>query len=127
MPRTPVSPDLAAPGVPYSPGVRADNVIYVSGILSLDKNGKTVGAGDARVQTRHIIEIIKTVVEEGGGTLDDVVFNAIFLRNLSDYSALNEVYREYFGIRPPARYCIQANLVPPDCLVEISSIAHLHR
>ena len=132
MPSTPVFPaGFPKPKhVPYSPGVLVDNVLYVSGILpldTLDKGGKTIGVGDVRKQTRQVIETIKAIVEAAGGTLDDVVFNAIFLRNLSDYAGLNEVYAEYFGARPPARYCIEANLVPPDCLVEISSIAHLRR
>ncbi|MGH7806126.1 MAG: Rid family hydrolase [Candidatus Binatia bacterium] len=131
MPRTPVfPPGVTPPKVPFSPGVLADNVLYVSGVLSLDKldkDGKTIGVGDIRVQTRQVIETIKSIVEAAGGTLDDVVYNAIFIRNLSDYPGLNEVYAEYFGVRPPARYCIRADLVPPDCLVEISSIAHLPR
>ena len=131
MPRTPVFPaGMTPPKIPLSPGARADNVLYVSGILpldKLDKDGKTVGVGDIRVQTRHVIETIKSIVEAAGGTLDDVVFNSIFLRDLKDYGGMNEIYAEYFGVRPPARYCIRADLVPPDCLVEICSIAHLPR
>jgi aminoacrylate peracid reductase len=126
MPRTPVIPDGAAPPLaPYSPGAKADNVVYVSGMLAIDKEGKTVGAGDVRAQTRHVIESIKAVIEAAGGTLDDVVFNAIFVKDLADYAALNEIYGQYFGNRPPARYCIEAKLVKPEFLVEISSIAHL--
>ncbi len=131
MPRTPVFPaGMTPPKIPLSPGALADNVLYVSGILpldKLDKDGKTVGVGDIRAQTRHVIETIKSIVEAAGGTLDDVVFNSIFLRDLKDYGGMNEVYAEYFGAKPPARYCIRADLVPPDCLVEISSIAHLRR
>jgi aminoacrylate peracid reductase len=114
--------------VPYAPGVRAGNVVYVSGVLpldSLDAGGNTVGPGDIRAQTRQVIETIKAILEEAGGTLADVVFNSIFLRDLADYAGMNEVYKEYFGAHPPARYCIQANLVPPLCLIEISSVAHL--
>jgi hypothetical protein len=76
-------------------------------------------------QTRCVIETIRSVVQAAGGTLDDVAYNAIFLRDLADYAAMNEVYAEYFGNRPPARYCIKAELVRPEFLVEISSIAHL--
>lgn len=126
MPRTPVIPDGSAPPLaPYSPGVRADNVVYVSGVLAMDSTGKTVGVGDAQTQTRCVIETIRSVVQAAGGTLDDVAYNAIFLRDLADYAAMNEVYAEYFGNRPPARYCIKAELVRPEFLVEISSIAHL--
>lgn len=126
MPRTPVIPAGSAPPLaPYSPGSRAGNTVYVSGILALDTEGKLVGDGDVRAQTRHVIESIKAVVEAAGGTLDDVAYNAIFLKDLADYAAMNEVYKEYFGTNPPARYCIEAKLVKPEFLVEISSIAHL--
>jgi len=117
--------DTPPPLAPYSPGVKAGNVVYVSGTLALDKDGKLVGANDVRTQTRHILETIKNVIETAGGTLTDVTFNMIFLKDLSDYSKMNEVYAEYFPKAPPARYCIQADLVKPEFLVEISSIAHL--
>jgi aminoacrylate peracid reductase len=81
--------------------------------------------GDIRAQTRQVIESIKAVLEAAGGTLDDVNYNAIFLKELADYAAMNEIYKEYFGTNPPARYCIEAKLVKPEFLVEISSIAHL--
>ena len=126
MPRTPVIPAGAAPPLaPYSPGSRCGNAVYVSGILALDTAGQLVGAGDVRAQTRHVIESIKAVLEAAGGSLDDVNYNAIFVKDLADYAAVNEVYAEYFGKNPPARYCIEAKLVKPEFLVEISSIAHL--
>ena len=87
------------------PGILADNTLYVAGILSLAKDMKTtVGIGDIRVQTRHVIDTIKTIVEEAGGTLRDITFNSIFIRNLEDYAGMNEVYGEYFNESPPARY-----------------------
>jgi aminoacrylate peracid reductase len=120
-----IPPGSAPPLAPYSPGVKAGNMVFVSGILAMDADGAIVGAGDVRVQTRHVIESIKAVVEAAGGTLADVAFNQIFLADLDDYAAMNEVYREYFGNNPPARYCIRAELVKPEFLVEISSTACL--
>ena len=126
MPRTPIIPAGAAPPLaPYSPGARAGNALYVSGMLAMDSAGALVGEGDVRAQTRHVIESIKAVLEAAGGSLDDVTYNAIFLSDLANYGAMNEIYGEYFGVRPPARYCIEAKLVRPTFLVEISSIAHL--
>jgi aminoacrylate peracid reductase len=126
MPKSPIIPkDSPPPLAPYSPGIRAGNVVYVSGILALDKNGKTVGEGDVARQTRQVLENIKDVVEAAGCTMKDVVFNAIFLKDLSDYAAMNSVYREYFPSEPPARYCIRADLVKPEFLVEIASTAHV--
>ncbi len=113
------------PLAPYSPGVKAGNIVYVSGVLPLDVDGKTVGEGDVRAQTRQVLETIKSVLESAGGSMADVTMNSIFLKDLDDYAAMNEVYREYFPEQPPARYCIRADLVKPDFLVEISSIAHL--
>ena len=120
-----IPPGSAPPLAPYSPGVRTGDTIYVSGILAMDADGNTVGIGDIRSQTRQVIEAVKNVVEAGGGTLADVAFNQIFLADLADYAGMNEVYREYFDDNPPARYCIKAELVKPEFLVEISSTAHL--
>lgn len=110
---------------PYSAAIKADGVLYVSGMLSLDSSGQTVGAGDVSVQTRQILEMIASVLSAAGGTMGDIVFNSIFLRDFADYAAMNAVYRNFFAQDPPARYCVRADLVKPELLVEISSIAHI--
>lgn len=115
----------APPLAPYSPGVKVGNTVYVSGVLALDSDGNIVGEGDVKAQTRQVIEAIKAVVEAAGGSLSDVAFNQIFLSDLANYGAMNEVYAEYFGDNSPARYCIKADLVKPEFLVEIASTAHL--
>jgi len=120
-----VPPGSPPPLAPYSPGTMAGRTVYVSGMLALDVDGNLVGAGDVRAQTRAVLEAVRAVVEAAGGALADVAYNAIFLKDLADYAAMNEVYREYFPIEPPARYCIRADLVRPEFLVEISSVAHL--
>ena len=96
-------------------------------MLAMDKDGKTVGVGDVKAQTRAVLNAIKSVVESAGGTMADITFNSIFLKDIADYAAMNEIYREYFSSEPPARYCIRADLVRPEFLVEISSIAHVGR
>ncbi len=126
MSRSVVLPKGSPPPLaPYSPGIKADNVIYVSGMLAMDQSGATVGVGDVKVQTRQVLEAIKSVIEAAGGTMENVVYNMIFLKDLADYKAMNEVYAEYFPKEPPARFCIRADLVRPEFLVEIASIAHL--
>jgi len=126
MPYTPIIPKGSAPPLaPYSPGAKAGKAVYVSGTLAIDKDGKTVGAGDVRAQTRFVLESIKSVLEAAGGSMKDIAFNHIFLKDLKDYAAMNEVYREYFPSAQPARYCIRADLVKPEFLVEVASIAHL--
>ncbi len=116
---------LPPPLAPYSPGAKAGNVVYVSGTLALDAQGKTVGIGDVRAQTRQVLEGIKSVLQAAGGSMSDIAFNQIFLKDLADYAAMNEIYREYFPKGPPARYCIRADLVKPEFLVEIASTAHV--
>ncbi len=126
MPKTiVVPPGTTAPIAPFSPGTLADGIVYVSGTLPFDKDNNVVHVGDAAAQTRHVLETIKSVIETAGGTMADVTFNSIFIRDWADYAALNPVYAEYFPGDKPARFCIQCGLVKPDALVEIASIAHV--
>lgn len=128
MPKTAIiPPGTGKPLAPYVPGTLADGVLYVSGTLPLDAEANVVHVGDAAAQTRHVLETIKGVVTAAGGTMDDVTFNHVFLKDWADYAAINGVYAEYFPGEKPARYCIQCGLVKPDALVEIASIAHLGR
>jgi len=100
MPYEPIIPAGFRTFAPYSPATKAGNVVYVSGTVALDKEGKLVGAGDVKAQTRFVLDV-------------------------KDFSAMNQVYREYFPEAPPARYCIRADLVNPELLVEIAATAHL--
>ena len=118
-------PGLPEPIAPYSMGTKAGNTVYVSGIVPIDSGGKTVGVGDARAQTRFVIQTIEKILHAGGASLRDVAFNTVLIKDMADYAAVNEVYGEYFGKHPPARYCIAAKLVRDDLLVEIASIAHI--
>ncbi len=128
MPMTAIIPPGAGkPLAPYSPGVMADNVVYVSGTLPLDKDTNVVHVGDAAAQTRHVLEGIKSVIEAAGGTMADVTNNSIFLTDWANYAAINTVYAEYFPGDKPARFCILCGLVKPDALVEIATIAHLKK
>ena len=126
MPKTIVlPPGTSTPIAPFSPGTMANGIVYVSGTLPFDKDNNVVHVGDAAAQTRHVLEIIKSVIETAGGTMDDVTFNSIFIRDWADYAALNTVYAEYFPGDKPARFCILCGLVKPDALVEIATIAHI--
>lgn len=126
MPKTVVlPPGTSTPIAPFSPGTMADGIVYVSGTLPFDKDNNVVHAGDAAAQTRHVLETIRSVIETAGGTMEDITFNSIFIRDWADYAALNAVYAEYFPGDKPARFCIQCGLVKPDALVEIASIAHV--
>jgi aminoacrylate peracid reductase len=120
-----IPPGTGVPIAPYVPGTLADGVLYVSGTLPFDKDNNVVHVGDASAQARHVLTTIKGVVEAAGGTMDDVTFNQIMLKDWADYAKINAVYAEFFPGTKPARYCIQCGLVKPDALVEIASIAHV--
>ena len=122
----PVTPKGSPPPLaPYSPGIRAGNVVYTSGVLALDKDGKLQGGNDAGEQTRAVLENIKSILEAAGGSMEDVTFNLIFLKDLADYAKMNTVYGKYFPKNPPARACVRADLVKAEFLVEIAATAHL--
>lgn len=126
MPFEPINPpQFPTPIAPYSAGAKAGNTVYVSGVLALGEGGTVLHVGDAAGQTRHILEVIKTTLEAAGATLEDVAMNHIFLKDFVDYPVFNQIYAEYFPGAKPARYCIKADLVKPDCLVEIASVAHI--
>ena len=120
----PVLPKGSPPPLaPYSPGFRSGQFVCTAGMLSMDAAGNVVGAGDVREQTRQVLDNIRDVLEAAGGSLEDIVYNMIFLADLGDYQAMNEVYGSYFPENPPARACVQAGLVKPEFLVEIAATA----
>ncbi|MEM1194701.1 MAG: pyrimidine utilization protein C [Pseudomonadota bacterium] len=126
MPFKAINPDsLPTPIAPFSGGTKADGVVYTSGILAFAPDNSVAHPGDAAAQTRHVLETIKVIVEDAGGSMSDIVFNHIFVTDWANYQAINEVYAEYFPGEKPARYCIKCELVKPEFLVEIASIAHI--
>ncbi|OWQ90741.1 pyrimidine utilization protein C [Roseateles aquatilis] len=126
MPKQAIIPaGTGTPIAPFVPGTLADGILYVSGTLPFDKDNNVVHVGDAAAQTRHVLEIIRGVIETAGGSMEDVTFNAIMIKDWADYAKVNAVYAEFFPGVKPARYCIQCGLVKPEALVEIASIAHL--
>ena len=126
MPKQAIIPaGTTTPIAPFVPGTMADGVVYVSGTLPFDKDNNVVHVGDASAQTRHVLETIQNVIKTAGGTMDDVTFNMIMIKDWADYAKMNAVYAEFFPGTKPARYCIQCGLVKPDALVEIASIAHV--
>ncbi|MDR6886444.1 MULTISPECIES: pyrimidine utilization protein C [Variovorax] len=126
MPKQAIIPaGTTTPIAPFVPGTMADGVVYVSGTLPFDKDNNVVHVGDASAQTRHVLETIRNVIKTAGGTMDDVTFNMIMIKDWADYAKVNAVYAEFFPGTKPARYCIQCGLVKPEALVEIASIAHV--
>lgn len=118
-----VPPQAPPPLAPYSSATKANGLIYVSGTLAMDEAGTILGVGDAAEQTRVVLNLIKSAIETGGGSMETVLFNHIFLKDLGDYAAMNDVYQEFFPEHRPARYTIQTPLVKPEFLVELATVA----
>jgi 2-iminobutanoate/2-iminopropanoate deaminase len=107
---------------PYSQAVRYDNLLFVSGQISLDpESGETV-AGDIEVQTRRVLDNLKAILEAGGMELKHVLKCTCFLQNMGDFPTFNSVYSEYFSDILPARETVEVARLPKDVLVEISAI-----
>jgi len=111
-----------APIGPYSQAVKAGSLLFISGQGPIDpKTGKKVD-GDIKEQTRQVLENIKGILEAAGLTFENVVKVNVYLKNMSDFPEMNEVYKEYFKENPPARTTVQAT-PPGDIDVEIDAIA----
>jgi len=110
---------------PYSQGINSNGFLFVSGQIALDpKSGEFVGA-DIRQQTERVLENLKGIVEAAGVTFNHVVKTTVFLKDMNDFTAMNEIYARYFTAAPPARSTVQAARLPKDALVEIEVIASL--
>jgi 2-iminobutanoate/2-iminopropanoate deaminase len=100
------------------------HVIYVSGLTSRNVDGTTHAAGDIRAQTRRVLDNLKVILAQGGGTIDDVVRVVVYIRDMGDFKAIHEVRAEYFTKDPPASTMVEVSrLVNDDMLVEIEATA----
>ena len=108
---------------PYSQGVKANGFLFLSGQVALDPaSGQVVGA-DIRTQTERVLKNLEAVLAAGGSSLVAVVKTTVFLADMNDFAAMNEVYGRFFSQEPPARATVQAARLPKDVKVEIDLIA----
>jgi 2-iminobutanoate/2-iminopropanoate deaminase len=119
---TPAAP--AAIG-PYSQAVRAGTLLFVSGQIPLDPETSTMVDGDIAVQTHRVLRNLAAILEAAGSSLDRVVRTTVYLADMNDFAAMNEVYGTYFASPAPARATIQAARLPKDARVEIDVIAEI--
>ena len=112
---------------PYSQGVRVGNLIFTAGQIPLDPATQQVAAIGISEQTTRVLENLKAILEEGGSSLDRVVKATVFLKDLSDFAAMNAVYGAYLGTdgEAPARTTVEVSRLPKDVLVEIELIAEV--
>ena len=118
-------PGIAAPRGPYSPGVRAGDFIYVSGQVPVDPATNQAVLGDIKTETRQVLNNIRRILEGCGASMADVVRCGVFLTDVKDFAAMNEVYIEFFGEIKPARTTISVPALPlPGAKIEIDAVAY---
>jgi 2-iminobutanoate/2-iminopropanoate deaminase len=110
---------------PYSQAIKAGGFLFASGQVALDPHSNDFLPGDVRQQTERVLENIKGILEAGGVNLHHVVKTTVFLKDMNDFAAMNEVYGKYFTVAPPARSTVQVARLPKDALVEIEVVAAL--
>lgn len=116
-----------APGAigPYSQAVRIGNFVFVSGQIPIDpKTGEFVAGGVAE-QSEQVLKNLSAVLEAAGSGLQNVVKTTVFLADMNEFGAMNEVYGRYFQTEPPARATVQAARLPKDARVEVEAIAFI--
>ena len=108
---------------PYSQAVQIGNLVYTSGQLPIDMETKELVKDDVKKAAEACIKNAKAILEEAGTSLDKVVKSLVFVRDMNDFAAINEVYGKFFTENYPARSCVQAAKLPLDALVEMEFIA----
>jgi len=118
-----ISDELPEPKGPYSPAIRAGGFVFVSGQGPIDPATSALVKGDVRQQTKLVLENVSAILGAAGSSLDRVVKTNVYLSDIGDFAAMNEVYATFFTTEPPARTTIQAAALPLGIDVEIDVIA----
>jgi len=108
---------------PYSQAVRVGDLLFTAGQIPLDPQTNQLVVGDIKVQTRRVLENLRGILRSEGLALDNVVKTTVFVTDLEQFGALNEVYAEFFAEAPPARTTVQVARLPKGALVEIEAVA----
>jgi 2-iminobutanoate/2-iminopropanoate deaminase len=108
---------------PYSQAIRAGGFVFVSGQVAIDPLNQQVISGDVAAQTDRVCKNLYAILTAAGSSLQKVVRSTVFLKNMGDFAAMNEVYGRYFNAAPPARSTVEVARLPKDVLVEIDVIA----
>src|SRR5437899_2330236 len=123
-----LSKQAPAPIGPYNQGVVAlGPFLFTAGQIPLDPQSGQVVLGDIRAQTRQVMKNLKAILEQGGSSMDHIVKTTVFLKDLNEFSGMNEVYGEFFPSNPPARSTVEVSRLPRDVKVEIEAVAVVDR
>jgi 2-iminobutanoate/2-iminopropanoate deaminase len=112
-----------APVGPYNQAVISGNFIFTAGQIAIDPETGQLDESDVRKQTERVIQNVEAVLKAAGSDLNKVLKTTVFLKNMDDFAAMNEVYAKYFISEPPARSAVEVSRLPKDVLVEIECIA----
>ena len=123
--RTPIQTSQAPAAIgPYSQAIRDGGLLFCSGQVALDPETGAFHAGTAAEEAEHVLRNLKAVVEAGGSSMERVVRCTVYLVDMGDFAAVNEVYGRYFGgDEPPSRACVAVAALPKGARVEIDAIA----
>lgn len=110
-------------GAPYNQAIVANGFVFVAGQLGLDPATGQIVEGGITEQTERVFANLRAILEAAGSSFDGVVKTTVFLRDLDDFAAMNEVYARHIGERPPARSTVEIGRLPSGALVEIEAIA----
>jgi 2-iminobutanoate/2-iminopropanoate deaminase len=108
---------------PYSQAIKANGFVFLSGQIALDPRTQQIVGGSVVRQTERVLENLKSIVEAAGSSIQRVVKTTVFLADINDFAAVNEVYARYFTTHPPARSTVEVARLPRDVRVEIDLIA----
>ena len=108
---------------PYSQAIKANGLVFLSGQIPLDPATQQLIEGDVAAQTERVLQNITGILDAAGTSLSGVVKTTVFLKNMNDFAAMNEVYGRHFSSEPPARSTVEVARLPKDVLVEIDVIA----
>jgi 2-iminobutanoate/2-iminopropanoate deaminase len=108
---------------PYSQAIKANGLVFLSGQIALDPATQQIISGDVAAQTDRVLRNLSGILKAAGSSLEQVVKTTVFLKNMSDFAAMNEVYGRYFTQAAPARSTVEVARLPKDVLVEIDVIA----
>ena len=111
-------------GAPYNQAIRVGELVFVAGQLGL-RPGDTEVEGDVAVQTEQVLQNLAAILAAAGSSLDNLVKTTVYLQDLGDFAAMNEVYARHVGERPPARATVEVAKLPSGALVEIEAVAHV--
>jgi len=118
-------PGSAAPIGPYSQAIKAGGFVFVAGEKGIDPATGKIVEGGIQAETRRTLENIKGILAAAGATMDDVVATSVYMVDLDDFGAMNQVYADYFKANPPGRTTVGVTSLPAGASIEITATAYI--